>query len=226
MNHLLDKEDDHVVGSSFDRSFLSGGRASTTTTTTTAAPPRPRLQLPKEPKQLRACKRCRRILTEKQFMIEGCASCDPGVMEEPNRTSRRDMEAETTANFSGYMGIFDSKKSWVARLMGARKVHKGIYAFEINDNNSAEGGAGGSKLREVDEDEDGDYEADGDDILMKKKDKYDDNDDDLTYEGGLMEGLEGGGEGEDNGEGARKKSRTEGAGVDDRDSFFNTFATE
>jgi RNA polymerase subunit RPABC4/transcription elongation factor Spt4 len=140
-------------------------------------------------------------------------------MEHPNRMSRKEMESDTTANFSGYMGIFDAKQSWVARLMGARKVHKGIYAFEINDTSAA--AAGGSKLREVDEDEDGDYEADGDDIIMQKKHKYDAGDDDeLNFAGGLMEGLEGGG-GEDNGESATKKSRVE---ADDLDSFFNEFA--
>ena len=98
------------------------------------------IQLPLSDKQLAACKVCRRVLTENQFMTQGCESgCfDGGV-------ARADLEELVTNKFSGYVGIIDAKNSWVARLIGCKQVKMGMYSAHI------------------DVDEDGDDE-DGDDV--------------------------------------------------------------
>eukprot|EP00758_Cryptobia_borreli_P003075 Tbor_TRINITY_DN3508_c0_g1::TRINITY_DN3508_c0_g1_i1::g.2923::m.2923/K15171/SUPT4H1, SPT4; transcription elongation factor SPT4 len=96
----------------------------------TIVPPKP-LQLPREPKGLRACRRCRRILTEIQFIHESCANCRDS--EDPVPSTRQEVEESTVHNFSGYIGLINPERSWVARLMGSRNVRQGIYAFELDD---------------------------------------------------------------------------------------------
>ena len=204
---FLDSEDVGFSPSSYRGSSTLRGA---TTTATAASQPqqvvRPRLQLPREPKLLRACKHCRRVLTERQFMTEGCATCNPHVMDQPERMTRRDMERQTTANFSGYIGIIDSRTSWAARLMGARKVPMGVYAFEIKDPLE-------STVAAPQDADDGDADGKRDVILPRGEDVALEEDD--FGLGGLMEGL---GE-EDGGEAVTKKSRVEGT----QDSLLEGF---
>lgn len=201
---FLDSEDVGFSPSSYRGSSTLRGA---TTTATAASQPqqvvRPRLQLPREPKLLRACKHCRRVLTERQFMAEGCATCNPQVMNQPERMSRREMEGQTTANFSGYIGIIDSRTSWAARLMGARKVPMGVYAFEIKD----------PEVAAPQDADDGDAD-DKQDVLLPRGEDVALEEDDFGL-GGLMEGL---GE-EDGDEAVTKKSRVEGT----QDSLLEGF---
>lgn len=90
------------------------------------------LQLPTSDRDLRACRRCHRILTTTQFVQEGCLSCAQAKGRQvPTRIPRAKLEEETTTQNFGHVGIYDSNASWIARLIGVSGQGAGVYAARV-----------------------------------------------------------------------------------------------
>jgi RNA polymerase subunit RPABC4/transcription elongation factor Spt4 len=102
-------------------------------------------QLPVSDKNLAACKRCHIVLTEAQYSTEGCRNCGG------EKVDREEVERFTTKNFSGYVGVIDAERSWVARLIGCESAPTGVYAAHVADDD------------EDDDDEESEYEDEDDD---------------------------------------------------------------
>jgi len=82
---------------------------------------------PSSTKNLRACIRCRIILTKQQFYILGCPTC-----EETLRMKESDMRvlACTTANFTGIITLL-KQGTWVSRFNGLQGRRPGVYALTV-----------------------------------------------------------------------------------------------
>ena len=102
-------------------------------------------QLPYSDRGLVACRICHLVLTREQFMSEGCRNCTPG-----EEMGREEVDQSTTLKFSGFVGLVDAPKSWVARLIGCKNAPSGVYAAHVTDDRAA-----GS---------DSDEDADGEDV--------------------------------------------------------------
>ena len=83
-------------------------------------------QLPVGDRNYVACKQCHSILTEPQFLLEGCRKC--GTTAE----SREDVSAYTTTDFQGCVGLVSSEHSWIARVIGCGHMPSGVYAAYMN----------------------------------------------------------------------------------------------
>ena len=83
------------------------------------------LQLPTSDRDLAACRRCHRILTVQQWTQQGCSNCGDGAL------SRADQRERTTQQFYGHVGVVDSNRSWVARLIGVEGMPSGVYAVRV-----------------------------------------------------------------------------------------------
>ena len=106
-------------------------------------------QLPYSDRHLRACKKCHTVLTEPQFLNEGCRNCQTDAI------SRGDLDHLTTTKFHGCIGVVDSSKSWVARVVGLhRNAPSAVYAAYVEAEDSEE------------DDEEDQYDDDDDDIVV------------------------------------------------------------
>ena len=83
------------------------------------------LQLPISDRDQAACRRCHRIITITQWTKEGCLNCNEGKL------SRPELKERTTQQFYGHVGIVDSSRSWIARLIGCEGAPSGVYAARV-----------------------------------------------------------------------------------------------
>ena len=89
-----------------------------------------------------ACKDCRIVLSQTQFMQSGCPNCE----EDSGPMDRDEVADRTTLNFASFIGVVDSSSSWVARVIGQGNSPSAIYAAtvqrdddeEYNDDEEAE----------------------------------------------------------------------------------------
>lgn len=87
-----------------------------------------RLFTPSSTKNLRACIRCRIILTKDQFYSLGCPTC-----EETLRMKESDgrVLACTTANYTGIIALL-RQGTWVSRFNGLEGRRPGVYALTVH----------------------------------------------------------------------------------------------
>ena len=83
--------------------------------------------LPNATTRLRACLRCKIILSSQQFLREGCPNCTDLDMI-GDRTA---VDQLTTRNYSGAAAIVDPKTSWVGRNIKADTLIAGVYAISV-----------------------------------------------------------------------------------------------
>merc|ERR1719375_1162838 len=87
---------------------------------------------PNQCKNLRACLRCRFVMTKQQFFDHGCPSDDCRELEMKESEGR--VTACTTANFTGMVTILAMKaKGWVSRFNGLEGRKPGCYAVSVGD---------------------------------------------------------------------------------------------
>jgi transcription elongation factor SPT4 len=94
------------------------------------------LQLPTGERDLLACRSCHRILTQQQFLQEGCTGCDG---DSAYRMTHPEVKEKTTTNFFGHVGIFDPRRSWIARLIEVEDKPPGVYAARVGNPTPAGG---------------------------------------------------------------------------------------
>ncbi|RNF06505.1 hypothetical protein TraAM80_04009 [Trypanosoma rangeli] len=90
-----------------------------------AAEPPP--QLPIGDRGYLACRQCRLVLTETQFLRDGCSVCGTGPIR------REELHDVATADFSNFVGLIAPEKSWVARMIGRTGCPNGVFAAVLND---------------------------------------------------------------------------------------------
>jgi len=84
--------------------------------------------IPNSYKKLRACKTCRLVKSDDQFLKDGCDNCqdyDYGDMDS--------LGEHTTANFSGMIAMMMARDSWVARWNKLGAGVPGVYAVQVNE---------------------------------------------------------------------------------------------
>lgn len=86
-----------------------------------------RLFTPSSTKNLRACIRCRIILTKDQFLNLGCPTCDETLRM---KESEGRVLGCTTANFTGIIALL-RQGSWVSRFNGLQGRRPGVYALTV-----------------------------------------------------------------------------------------------
>jgi transcription elongation factor SPT4 len=82
--------------------------------------------LPSAMTRLRACLRCKIILSTQQFIREGCPNCEDDYVGD-----RQAVEQLTTRNFSGTAAIIDPSRSWVGRNIKVESFVPGVYAVAV-----------------------------------------------------------------------------------------------
>ncbi|KEG12983.1 hypothetical protein DQ04_01291130 [Trypanosoma grayi] len=95
-------------------------------------------QLPIGDRAYLACRRCRLVLTEQQFLRDGCSLCGTGPVR------REELLDVATADFTNFVGLIAPEKSWVARLIGKTDCPNGVFAAALDD----------EEMEEEDEEED------------------------------------------------------------------------
>lgn len=95
--------------------------------------PKNPLQLPISDRDTAACRRCHRILTVSQWMSEGCKNCEDGKL------TRQELRERATQQFYGHVGIVDSRRSWIARLIGCEGAPSGVYAARVANDEDQDG---------------------------------------------------------------------------------------
>ncbi|CAL1165021.1 unnamed protein product [Cladocopium goreaui] len=103
-------------------------------------------QLPRETRHLRACIRCRLIMSKAQFFELGCPNCRSLEMQE----NENRVVACTTSNFSGFFSMVNPG-AFASRFNGLEKRSPGCYALAVH-----------GRLPDLDVGDD-DYEPDIDD---------------------------------------------------------------
>lgn len=98
--------------------------------------------LPNAMTRLRACLRCKIVLSSQQFIREGCPNCTGDYGGD-----RHAVEQLTTRNFSGTAAIIDPARSWVSRNIKADDLVPGVYAIAV------QGGYSGEDIGEYDLDQ-------------------------------------------------------------------------
>lgn len=96
---------------------------------------RERFSLPNAMTRLRACLRCKIVLSTQQFYREGCPNCSGDYVGD-----RQAVEQLTTRNFSGTAAIIDTNRSWVGRNIKVDGLVPGVYAVAVQGGFSGEGG--------------------------------------------------------------------------------------
>lgn len=82
--------------------------------------------LPSAMTRLRACLRCKIVLSTQQFIREGCPNCVDDYVGD-----RQAVEQLTTRNFSGTAAIIDPARSWVGRNIKVESFVPGVYAIAV-----------------------------------------------------------------------------------------------
>eukprot|EP01053_Blabericola_migrator_P004067 Blabericola_migrator_1__4066@NODE_2239_length_3070_cov_133_593407_g464_i1_p7_GENE_NODE_2239_length_3070_cov_133_593407_g464_i1NODE_2239_length_3070_cov_133_593407_g464_i1_p7_ORF_typecomplete_len127_score12_02Spt4/PF06093_13/9_7e25_NODE_2239_length_3070_cov_133_593407_g464_i19171297 len=77
--------------------------------------------------KLRACMQCRLVMSEDQFMDNGCLNC-PELQLDGNADN---IWQHTTPNFKGLTAILRPDVSWVAKFNGLTNVCPGAYAVSL-----------------------------------------------------------------------------------------------
>jgi len=80
-------------------------------------------------KQLRACRICRLLKTERQFIEGGCENC-PFLNIRDYRT---EIHEYTTPNFTGMISVVDPDSSWATKWVHLNKRMPGCYALAITE---------------------------------------------------------------------------------------------
>lgn len=96
--------------------------------------------LPSALSKLRACLRCKIILSTQQFIREGCPNCEGDYVGD-----RQAVEQLTTRNFSGTAAVIDPSRSWVSRNIKVETFVPGVYAIAV------QGGYAGEDLGEYEQ---------------------------------------------------------------------------
>lgn len=79
--------------------------------------------VPKDLKQLRACKGCGLIKSLTQFQQDGCPNCQfPSSFGPPEYT---------TMSFEGFMASMNPRQSWAAKYQAIATLIPGIYALSV-----------------------------------------------------------------------------------------------
>lgn len=78
-------------------------------------------------KKLRACLGCSLIMTQAQFKDEGCTNC-PTLNMKDNTDNVLDC---TTDRYSGVIGLYNAKSSWVAKWQHMDGFIPGLYAITM-----------------------------------------------------------------------------------------------
>lgn len=124
-------------------------------------------QLPRGQSGYYACRTCRRILVEPQWVTDGCLGCHTGAV------ARAELSNYATPHFANFFGLIDPEHSWVARLIGKARpgveCPNAIYAERIEDQDEEDEEDG-------DDDDDGGDDGegdsdDGDDATGPKRDR-------------------------------------------------------
>mmetsp|Transcript_76825 Transcript_76825/g.89259 ORF Transcript_76825/g.89259 Transcript_76825/m.89259 type:complete len:131 (-) Transcript_76825:68-460(-) len=87
----------------------------------------PKPQLPRGDKNYIACKGCHTILTEIQYMEEGCQKC--GERAE----TREGLVEHTTNRFFHAVGLVAPQHSWIARVIGCSHMPTSVYAAALEE---------------------------------------------------------------------------------------------
>lgn len=82
--------------------------------------------LPNALTRLRACLRCKIVLSTQQFIREGCPNCTGDYVGD-----RQAVEQLTTRNFSGTAAVIDPARSWVGRNIKVETFVPGVYAIAV-----------------------------------------------------------------------------------------------
>ena len=82
--------------------------------------------LPSALTKLRACLRCKIVLSTQQFIREGCPNCEGDYVGD-----RQAVEQLTTRNFSGTAAVIDPARSWVGRNIKVETFVPGVYAIAV-----------------------------------------------------------------------------------------------
>lgn len=82
--------------------------------------------LPNATSRLRACLRCKIILSPQQFARAGCPNCDVDFIGD-----RQTVEELTTRNYSGTTAIIDPSRSWIGRNIKVSSMVPGVYAIAV-----------------------------------------------------------------------------------------------
>ena len=82
--------------------------------------------LPNAMTRLRACLRCKIILSTQQFLREGCPNCTGDYVGD-----RQAVEQLTTRNYSGTAAVIDPARSWVGRNIKVESFVPGVYAIAV-----------------------------------------------------------------------------------------------
>lgn len=117
------------------------------------APP----QLPLTDGRYFACRRCRRVLSEMQWLSTGCVDCS-ATMGVPDRDNLLDF---ATPHFHNFIGLIAPGQSWVARLiMKSRAELNGVFAETLSDDEADDEGEEGEEAYMADEEEPEGYVGD------------------------------------------------------------------
>ncbi|KAF7967591.1 hypothetical protein HWV62_27409 [Athelia sp. TMB] len=79
-------------------------------------------------KGLRACLLCSIVLTQADFIRNGCPNCEELMQM---KSSRDRTQVCTTTSFDGVIAVIDPETSWVARWQRTSKYARGIYAARV-----------------------------------------------------------------------------------------------
>ena len=106
-----------------------------------------------------ACKDCRLVLNQSQFLEHGCPHCNPN----DDGWTRDDVHDATTNNYTGFIGVIDGQSSWVARLIGKQGAKSAIYAATIHLDDAEDAAADDEDAYENDDAREGTHDAVDDD---------------------------------------------------------------
>eukprot|EP01100_Stratorugosa_tubuloviscum_P005626 TRINITY_DN2508_c0_g1_i1.p1 TRINITY_DN2508_c0_g1~~TRINITY_DN2508_c0_g1_i1.p1 ORF type:complete len:102 (-),score=44.43 TRINITY_DN2508_c0_g1_i1:58-363(-) len=78
-------------------------------------------------KDLRACKRCKLVKSNSEFLKNGCDNCDENI-----KKSKDDIKKQTTKDFHGVIAVLNFEQSWVLNALRIKPTYvKGLYAMDI-----------------------------------------------------------------------------------------------
>ncbi|KAJ3356321.1 hypothetical protein AMAG_02581 [Allomyces macrogynus ATCC 38327] len=86
-------------------------------------------QLPKNKRDLRACKLCSLIKTLSQFKQDGCDNCEEilDLRRHPSRVAEC-----TSSTFEGAIAMLKPERSWVAKWQRVDPYVPGLYAIRVS----------------------------------------------------------------------------------------------
>lgn len=113
----------------------------------------PKPQLPRGDKRYVACKGCHTILTEMQYLEEGCEKCGE------HADTLAGVAEHTTNRFFHAVGLVAPQHSWIARVIGCSHMPTSVYAAALEE----------EEAQHNNEDEDDAYDDDDDDDVYEEE---------------------------------------------------------